>query len=390
MHVTGYNFAMTDQAVLAAPIWVDTPRKFDAAIREFENEAALAVDTESNSLFAYQERVCLIQVSTPLKDFLIDPLAIADISALGSIFANPRQEKIFHASEYDLICLKRDFQFSFSNLFDTVIAARILGKPQFGLAPLLQELMGINVDKKFQRANWGMRPLSSVMLDYARLDSHYLFRLRNILKDELEQRGLLALAEDDFKLACNAKNHANGDKIVSCWKAAGSQPLDPQQAAILQELCRYRDEQARKMDLPLFKVLSNELLVSVCLQPPASLDDLKQVHGMNERMIRRHGVGLLQAVQRGLAMPPVRRQPRVRPDEKFVKRVEALKDWRKETGKELKVESDIILPREILEQIAARNPQTSQELMEIMQLVPWRFEHFGNSIHNVLKKLEVA
>lgn len=381
---------MNDQPALPDPIWVDTPRKFAEAMAEFKDQPALAVDTESNSLYVYREQVCLIQISTPAKDFLIDPLSLTDLSPLGPIFANPSQEKILHASEYDFICLKRDFQFTFADLFDTMIAARILGVAQFGLAPLLELKLGVCVDKRYQRANWGVRPLSPSMLDYARLDSHYLFELRTILAAELKERGLLSLAQEDFELACAVKNVPNGEKNQLCWKVAGRQPLDAQQAALLQELCRYRDDQAQKMDLPLFKVLSNELLVSICLQPPVTLEDLSQVHGMNDRTIRRHGAGLLAAVQRGLALPPVRREPRIRPDEQFVKRVEKLKDWRKEKAKELKVESDVILPREILEQIAGRNPQNSQELMNIMQTVPWRYKHFGRSILAHLNQQEVA
>ncbi len=381
---------MNDQPALPDPIWVDTPRKFDEAMAEFKDQPALAVDTESNSLFVYREQVCLIQISTPAKDFLIDPLSLPDLAPLGPIFANPSQEKIFHASEYDFICLKRDFQFTFADLFDTMIAARILGVTQFGLAPLLELKLEVFVDKRYQRANWGVRPLSPSMLDYARLDSHYLFDLRTILAAQLKERGLFSLAQEDFELACAVKNYPNGEKNQLCWKVAGRQPLDAQQAALLQELCRYRDDQAQKMNLPLFKVLSNELLVLICLQPPVTLEDLSQVHGMNDRMIRRHGAGLLAAVQRGLALPPVRREPRIRPDEQFVKRVEKLKDWRKEKAKELKVESDVILPREILEQIAGRNPQNSQELMDIMQAVPWRYKHFGRSILAHLNQQEVA
>ena len=125
---------MNDQPVLPDPIWVDTPQKFAEAMAEFKDQPALAVDTESNSLYVYREQVCLIQISTPAKDFLIDPLSLPDLSSLGPLFSNPNQEKIFHASEYDFICLKRDFQFTFSALFDTMVAARILGVAQFGLA----------------------------------------------------------------------------------------------------------------------------------------------------------------------------------------------------------------------------------------------------------------
>src|SRR5690606_21288536 len=114
-------------------------------------EPAVGVDTESNSLFAYRERVCLIQFSTPTQDFIVDPLALGDLSGLAPLFANPAQQKVFHAAEYDIICLKRDYGFQFANLFDTMVAARTLGWPQLGLAAILENHFGVKMNKRFQR-----------------------------------------------------------------------------------------------------------------------------------------------------------------------------------------------------------------------------------------------
>lgn len=379
---------MNTTTALADPVWVDTPAAFAAMISDLENQPALAVDTESNSLYVYQERVCLIQISTPQTDYLIDPLALTDLSELGPIFANPDKEKIFHASEYDLICLKRDFGFHFEHLFDTMTAARILGITQFGLAPLLELKLGVCVDKRYQRANWGTRPLSPSMLDYARMDSHYLFQLRDLLMQDLLESHLVALAEEDFQLAREVKVPVADDRPQQCWKVAGAQRLTSQQAAILQELCTYRIEQARKLNQPLFKIFSNELMVELTLRPPQSVDELPSYKGLNARMIRAYGADLMDAITRGMTRPPLRREPRIRPNEALVKRVEALKGWRKKTALEIKVESDVILPREILEQIAEHNPRSSSDLASIMREVPWRFEHFGDSIQSVLVKLE--
>ena len=375
---------------MADPIWVDRQQALQEMILDLRDQPSLAVDTESNSLYVYHERVCLIQISTPQRDYLIDPLALHDLSSLAPIFDNPGQEKIFHASEYDLISLKRDFGFRIEHLFDTMIAARILGIAKFGLAPLLELKLGVTVDKHFQRANWGIRPLSAPMLDYARLDSHYLFQLREILINDLQQRDLLTLAEEDFNLARNVKVPVNCDKQSQCWKVAGSQHIEPAQAAILQELCSYRDEQARRLNLPLFRIFSNELLMELVLQPPQSLEELTTYKGMNARIVRNYGAGLMEAITRGRQRPPMYREPRIRPSEAFLKRLEGLKEWRKKTARDLKVESDVVLPREILEQIAEHNPCTSSDLAEIMHAVPWRYEHFGDSIHTVLRKLEEA
>ena len=152
------------------------------------NHNILAVDTESNSLFAYREQVCLIQFSTPEADYLVDPLTLSDLSPLGPIFADTRIQKVFHAAEYDLLCLKRDFGFNFNNLFDTMLAARILGRKEVGLGSILEEEFDLQVDKRHQRANWGQRPLPGYLLDYARQDTHFLIPVRDMLEGQLKEK----------------------------------------------------------------------------------------------------------------------------------------------------------------------------------------------------------
>jgi ribonuclease D len=148
----------------------------------------LAVDTESNSLYAYHEQVCLIQFSTLEADYLMDPLALGDLSVLAPIFANGNIQKTFHAAEYDILCLKRDFGFSFVNLFDTMLAARLVGRKEVGLGSILEVEFNIQVDKRHQRANWGQRPLPGYLLDYASQDTHYLIPLQEILHHQLEEK----------------------------------------------------------------------------------------------------------------------------------------------------------------------------------------------------------
>src|SRR5512146_2790881 len=194
--------------LLALPALIETPRRLTELVADLRRQPRIAVDTESNSLHAYHERVCLVQFSTPETDYVLDPLALDDLSALGPIFASPAIEKIFHASEYDILCLRRDFGFSFAAIFDTMQAGRILGRRQAGLDRLLEEKFGVKMNKRFQKADWAVRPLSRDLLLYARLDTHYLIPLRDMLKAELEEKGLWQLAEEDFELA----RHPNGTK----------------------------------------------------------------------------------------------------------------------------------------------------------------------------------
>jgi ribonuclease D len=349
----------------------------------------IAVDTESNSLFAYREQVCLIQFSTIDTDYLLDPLALSDMDPLGPIFTDPHIQKIFHAAEYDLICLKRDFGFSFNNLFDTMLAARILGRKEVGLGSLLETEYGIQVDKRHQRANWGQRPLPDYLLDYARQDTHYLILLKEKLERELKLKGLLLLAQEDFKRLCQVEVSANNGK-TDCWRVNGVHHLSPQQAAVLQQLCIYRDEVARQINRPLFKVISDHTLFAIANNLPGSLDELKNLPGMTNHQMKRHSKALLQAVQRGLQAEPVYPQRNIRPDDRFLARVEALKQWRKHKAHQMEVESDIILPRDLLHRLASRNPQEMQTLSDCLLDVPWRFQRYGEEILKALKKVQVG
>ncbi len=351
------------------------------------DQPIIAVDTESNSLFAYHEQVCLVQFSTPESDTLLDPLALTDLSPLGPIFANPGIQKAFHAAEYDLLCLKRDFGFSFTNLFDTMLAARILGRKEVGLGSILEAEFGIQVDKRQQRANWGQRPLPDYLLDYASQDTHYLIPLKQKLELELKEKGLLPLAQEDFRRECLVE--AAPDTIkTDCWRVSGVHKLSAQQAAVLQQLCLYRDDVARYLNRPLFKVISDHTLYAIASALPSSLDELKTLPGMTNHQLNRHGKALLQAVQRGLKDEPVHPPRNVRPDDRFLTRVEALKQWRKLKAQELKVESDIILPRDLLHALAAHNPQDMSALTECLSDVPWRRERYGEEILKVLRKVK--
>ena len=183
---------------LRTPVLITRFAELTDLVDHLTRQPVVAVDTESNSLYAYREQVCLIQFSTPREDYLVDPLAIRDLSLLGPLFADPKIEKIFHAAEYDLICLERDFEFRFANLFDTMMAARILGREELGLGALLEQEFGVVLDKRYQRANWGQRPLPADLLAYARLDTHYLIQLRQRLHDELSWQGTVAAGARGF------------------------------------------------------------------------------------------------------------------------------------------------------------------------------------------------
>ncbi len=374
-----------NEQTLKPPVWVARTSDLHRMLDHLHGFPRIAVDTESNSLFAYREQVCLIQFSTPQVDFLVDPLAIKDLSALGHLFASVEIEKIFHAAEYDLICLKRDFGFAFEHIFDTMQAARILGREKIGLADILHSEFSIQLHKRFQRANWGERPLSAEMLAYARLDTHYLIELRNRLAKELEQRGLIALAQEDFDHLAHSAAPSPEQPPVNSWRMAAGHDLSHQQVAVLQALLDFRERQAREANVPPFKIISNPVLVQLAEACPHSAEELANLRLLSPLQSKRYASGLLQAIQTGLHTSPPPKMHNHRPDESVLARIDLLKEWRKTTARNLGVESDIVLPRDMLEKIAFRPPVSRQELATLMDEFPWRMSRFGDQIFTLLQ-----
>jgi ribonuclease D len=379
---------MQPETTLTRPVWIGTQQAFNMLIKELKKQTRIAVDTEANSLYAYHERVCLIQFSTSETDYLLDPLALANLSALEEIFANPKIEKVFHAVDYDVYGLNRDFGFSIHNLFDTMIAARTLGYKSLGLGSLLKEKFGIELDKRFQKANWGERPLPEDLVDYARLDTRYLLALRDELEGDLRQQGRWELAHEDFVRASQVNGH-NGDPRERWQRVSGQQDLTRRQQTILHELCLARERLAQKLDRPLFKVISDRHLLALAQNAPQKMDELKD-SGLSERQVHRVGRIMLEAVQRGKSASLVRAAESERIPDTVMKRLQLLKTWRKEAAAELKVESDVILPRITMQTIAEQNPPDSAALAAIMRESPWRLAHYGegilNALHNRQKK----
>jgi len=370
---------------LPPPTWVANKTALQNMVDALAKEPRIAIDTESNSLYAYQEQVCLIQFSTPTQDFLLDPLALPDLHVLKPLFADEQIEKIFHAAEYDLICLKRDFDFQFNHLFDTMVAARILGYKKVGLGNMLEQKFDVKVNKKFQRANWGKRPLSDEMLNYARLDTHYLIDLRNLLREELTQQHRWELAREDFALNASLAGINNRDPLPVWERIGGRSKLDPRQATVLNEVCLARETLAEKLDRPPFKVVSNKALIKLAKTQPHSRNDLEK-EGFSRRQIQHFGKAFLKAVERGRHAKLVERTPFKRHSDDYRNRYENLRTWRKERAKPLGVESDVVLPRFMMEEIAKENPQDMDRLAAMMKDSPWRLAQYGEEIFNVLAR----
>jgi len=354
------------------------------AILSLQNE--IAVDLEMDSLHHYREKVCLIQISTRCKSWLIDPLVLADLSPLAGPLSDPNILVVMHGSDYDIRSLHRDFGIEVENLFDTMIAARFLGITEFGLAALLRSRFGIELDKKYQKADWSKRPLSPEMSLYAVADTSDLLPLYDQFRGELLQNGRLGWLEEECRLVCRARVVEKEGPLFLYCKGAGK--LRGRNLAVLEELLQLRDRQAKALDRPPFKVLSAEILQEIAERTPRTMTELSGIKGMSPNQINRHGAGILQAVIIGLEMPEDRlpRFPRAHKNELAAgarDRLKQLKLWREQRSSELGLEPGVLAPNWMLEAVADFNPATYSGLESVSGVRQWQLDLCANDIMRI-------
>ncbi len=366
------------------PIWIDTETDLTKMVDHLLKFPKIAVDTKSNGLHAFQEKVCLLQFSVPNADYLVDSILLTNLSPLGKIFSSPAHEKIFHAAEYDIICLKRDYQFSFCNIFDTMMAARILGIKEVGLDGVLRAELGLEIDKRLQKANWAKRPLPEDQMIYARFDTYYLDELRDIYEARLNAKNLIELAREDFARLTRVCGSTPNTLEEQLWKTNGVRDLNQRQVTILYELLKWREAKAKQLDRPSFKVIGSNFLVQAALTLPTNLFTLRSRTDIPERLIDHFGKEILACIELGQTKP-IQKQPRIPKKDKALRdRIELLKQYRKEEASRREVDSDIVLPREIMLEIAENPPATMEDIRKQMSDYPWRLNEFGKQILKAL------
>jgi ribonuclease D len=277
---------------------IDTDQKLAALLPTLRAAAWIAIDTEADSLHAYPEKVCLIQISTADGDELVDPLAEINLDPLFDVFN--AHELIFHAADYDLRLLEKHHQFTPSAIFDTMLAARLLGEMQFGLSSLVENFLGVKLDKGSQKADWAQRPLTERMEIYARNDTHYLKPLADKLKLELQQKNRLAWHQESCARLieeCSRPPVVDEDSI---WRIKGSSILSRPALAILRKLWQWREKEAIAYCRPPFFVLSHERMVDIA-DAAAARQPFENI--LPPKMSPRRRETLLAAVKAGLAIP---------------------------------------------------------------------------------------
>ena len=349
-----------------------------------------AADTEAAGYHRYHDRVCLLQLSTRTETFLIDTLEVTKLAALAPVFASPEHEVVLHDADYDLRLLARDFEIRVAGLFDTKLAAQLLGEEAFGLSALVEKYVGARLDKKHQRADWAQRPLPPEMLQYATEDTRYLPALRDVLKAELEQRGRMHWAEEEFALRETTRwPPANdGDAYL---RLKNTRDLGPRQMAALRELYDWREAVASRRDVAAFRVVGNDVLVNIARALARDARQVARVDGVPASVADRYGAELGAAVQRALALAerelPQRRRPprRPPPDPDFDARVEQLKRVRDAAAAMLGLERGFLMPRQQLEAIARLRPRTREELMEVEDMRRWQVEALGDRLLQAIR-----
>lgn len=374
------------------PNWIDTRERLAAAAADLARHPVLGVDTESNSFFAYRERVCLLQISTPRSDYLVDTLVFENLAPLAPVFSNPGILKVFHDGEQDLQALRRDFDLPVRGLFDTKVVAAALGEIGVGLAALVQRQFGVELDKRFQRSNWARRPLSPEQLDYARADTCYLIGIHAELSARLSRaeawRGRLAASEFARLEALEPVRRAADPAAFR--RVKGGRNLGPAALRALAELFGAREEEARKADVPPVKILADPVLLALATlpAPPEGEGDLEKLAGLPRRSLRRHGEWVLRALRRAAALGPMRipeRHDAEALSEASLDALERLRRWRREVSAAREVDPSLLLNRMVMEEIARRLPASLDALGAVPGLEAWRVEAWGAEILAALR-----
>ncbi|HSB56021.1 MAG TPA: ribonuclease D [Gemmatimonadales bacterium] len=363
-------------------LYLERQADFDAFAESIAQAPLLAVDTEAASFHRYRDRVYLIQLSTRDRTAVVDPLTVTNLSALGRLLEHPGIEVIFHDADYDLRILDRDYGFHASELFDTRIAAQLLNEPGIGLAALLEKYLGVTLDKKYQRADWSVRPLTPEMLAYAASDTKYLPRLRDILRERLAEKGRWSWAEEEFDLLKRVRWAPSGPPEEAYLRLKGARSLRGHELAVLRELFAWREQAASQLDRAPFRILQNEAMLAIAKAMPADPTALRELKVLSPDQLRRRGNELLEAVARGVgapasSLPVFERTKRPAPDLAFDARLERLKQVRNAVAERIELAPGVLCPNGLLEAIARLVPRSTAQLSEIPEMRRWQREVLG-------------
>jgi ribonuclease D len=362
-------------------LYLDKPQQVDRFLNEISDVKELALDTEGASFHRFLDRIYLLQLSTRDESAIIDPLPIGSPAGLGQLLQDKSVEVVFHDADYDLRLLHQDYGWHVTNIFDTRIASQLLGIKSFGLAALLDQFFDVKLDKKHQRADWSMRPLTPDMLEYAAQDTRYLLQLKDRMKAELTRRGRLHWAEEEFAKLEGTRWEAE-ESMEGFLRLKGARDLSQRELAVLREVANWRDTVAAQLDRATFRVMGNEVLFELARRAPKSVSELSAIKGMPKGMIERGGAEIIAAVRRGVEVPEAElpkfpRGQRWNKDRDFDERVARLKAVRDAAATRLELDPGVLCSRERLENIARSEAKAIDDLASVPGLRRWQIEEMG-------------
>jgi ribonuclease D len=371
-----------------AALYLDTVQQVDQFLSEIAHVKELALDTEGASFHRFLDRIYLLQLSTPERSAIIDPLPIGAPKKLGDLLQDNSVEVVFHDADYDLRLLHQDYGWHVTNIFDTRIAAQLLGIKSFGLAALLEQFFDVKLDKKHQRADWSMRPLTPDMLDYAAQDTRYLLQLRDHMKSELERRGRWHWAKEEFARLEGTRWEAE-QSMEGFMRLKGARDLSRRELAVLREVANWRDTVAAQLDRATFRVMGNEVLFELARRVPRNVTELAAIKGVPKGMLERAGQDIVAAVIRGMEVPEAElpkfpRGQRWNKDRDFDARVARLKAVRDAAATRLELDPGVLCSRERLENVARSGASAVEDLAAVQDLRRWQIEEMGEGFVRAL------
>lgn len=370
-------------------LFLDTPEAADRFLESIASTRVVAIDTEGASFHRYVDRIYLLQLSTEVRHAILDPLRVESMAGLGRLLESREVEVVFHDADYDLRLLHQDYGWRVNHIFDTRIAAQLLGIKAFGLAALLDSYFGVKLDKKHQRADWSMRPLTTDMLDYAAQDTMHLLGLRERLRDALDQKGRLHWAQEEFARLEGTQWEAE-DPGASFLRLKGARDLTRRELALLRELVIWRDSVAQSIDRSTFRVVTNDVLLDLARRSPRTADELRSVKGIGRSILENRGSEILEAAARGRAVPEqdlprFPKAPRWDRDPQFDERAARLRSVRDEHAARLELDPGVLCARDRLEAVARAKPRTVEELSALPELRAWQVEVLGDDFIKALR-----
>ncbi len=368
---------------------IETKTDLARIAKILEREKTVAIDLEADSMYHFKEKICLIQMATTTTNIVFDPLKIKEMSPLRPFFASQKIRKIFHGADYDVRSFYRDFKIEIANLFDTEIACRFSGIRETGLEAVLKQYFNINLNKKYQKKNWSIRPLPQEMIDYAARDALYLLPLADRLIQELEKKKRLSWVLEECDLLSKVRP-VLADDTPLFLKFKGTGRLNLRSLAVLEALLQYRKTVAQEKDKPLFKIIGNDALMKVALSAPDSLDQLKHTNVLSKSQLSMYGIDIIQHIKTARNLPetdlpvyPRQKSPGFSP--KMRRRFKALKRWRDIRAEELEIDPALVCNKTMLTAIARLNPLDVNSLCAIQGMRQWQITEFGAEILSLIQ-----